>query len=181
MNNRTVPALLALGLIAVGCDGPTPAEPVAVIDVPAPSFAVSARVVHHVSVGGNDFCEALGQKPGCDANFSLTAIERADGSVRGQYQDTFDGGGRGIHVAVDCLKIEGNAAVVGGVITKGLDTGVYVEGNRVWTVVVDNGTSAGSTPDQISFSYYAGGNTCAVANPALFPLFDLKKGQVTIR
>ena len=89
---RNLIALAALGLFTFGCaESPTSTQ----ADLAdAPAFAAGAHgVVNHVSVGGADVCEALGLPTGCDANFSLTATMKADGSVKGQWQDTFAGGG----------------------------------------------------------------------------------------
>ncbi|MDX1617440.1 MAG: hypothetical protein R3224_01550 [Balneolaceae bacterium] len=141
--------------------------------------ANSKKVVHRASLGGADICEALGQPTGCDANFSLVAIERADGSVSGQWQDTFGGAGEGVHVAVDCMNVVGNGAVIGGVITKGTSGGVDVSGQRALTAVVDNGTSANDAADQLSFSFFPTGG-CGNLVPANFPLFDLAHGQVKV-
>jgi hypothetical protein len=139
-------------------------------------------VVHRVSMGGADVCEALGLPNGCDANFSLVALEKADGSVKGQWQDTFAGGLEGIHVAVDCVSVVGNGAVIGGVITHGFSGGVDVSGQRALTAVVDNGTSANDMPDQLSFSFFpTGGTDCTSLLPGNFPLFPLTHGQVKVR
>ncbi len=138
-------------------------------------------VTHRVSVGGADICEALGLPTGCDANFSLVAVEKADGSVRGQWQDTFAGGLEGIHVAIDCLNVVGNGAVIGGVITHGFAGGVDVSGQRALTAVVDNGTSANDAPDQMSFSFFPfPGLSCDSLVPGEFPLFNLTRGQVKV-
>ena len=148
------------------------------------------KVIHRVSVGGNDICEALGFAPGCDGNFSLVAIEKADGSVKGQWQDTFLGGGEGIHVAVDCLNIVDNGAVIGGEIVHGAVGGVDVTGLRALTAVIDNGKSKKDPPDQISFSFFPPGDSgfpddCLATFPADFDalglLFDLTRGQVTVK
>jgi hypothetical protein len=138
------------------------------------------RVIHHVSVGGADVCEALGEPTGCDANFSLTANMKADGSVSGQWQDTFSGGGNGIHVAIDCMIVDGNTAIVGGVITHGSSDGEDLTGRRVVTKVVDNGTSQKDAADQISFSYFVSG-TCDDYSDANFTLLDLTNGQVKVK
>ena len=102
-------------------------------------------IVHHVSVGGNDACEAFGLPPGCDGNFSLVANKRADGTVTGQWNDTFNGGGNGIHVTIDCLKVEDNWAIVSGINND--------DGLRYTTILVDNGTSNNDPDDQISYSW----------------------------
>jgi hypothetical protein len=70
--------------------------------------------------------------------------------VKGQWHDQFDGA-QGIHVAVSCLAIYGNQAVIGGVITR-YDPEPAVVGGHAITSVWDNGTSANDPPDQISFS-----------------------------
>ena len=176
---RTALVLLAVAALTAACEAPTPTEPGAPMNVPAPSMAQSAgRVVHQVSVGGPDLCESTGRPTGCDSNYSMTVLVRADGSVSGQYEDASRG--NNLHIAVDCVKIVGNEAVVGGVITKGVDSGPFAAGNRVWTKVVDNGTSKQDPADQIGYTYPAGSNTCAVADLSLFPTFDVR-GQVTIR
>lgn len=144
------------------------------------------KVVHHVSLGGADICEALGLPTGCDANFSLVANMKANGSVTGQWQDTFVGGGEGIHVAIDCMKIIGNGAIVGGVITHGTAGGVDVSGQYAITAVVDNGISANDPPDQLSFSYFPainffGTEDCSELTLDDFTLIDLIHGQVKVR
>ena len=106
---------------------------------------------------------------------------KADGSVSGQWQDTFAGGVDGIHVAVDCMEIVGNGAVISGVITQGTVDGVDVSGQRAITAVVDNGTSANDPPDEISFSFFPSNIDCGALEPGNFPLFDLAHGQVKVR
>ena len=173
---RTVFAALALAFVA--CSD----VPVAPDTDLQPQFSRAGGVVHHVSLGGADICGALGLPTGCDANFSLTANEQADGSVKGQWQDTFAGGGEGIHVAIDCLSVVGNGAVVGGVITHGTNSGVDVSGQRALTAVVDNGTSANDPADQLSFSFFpTGAASCNSFIPGNFPLFNLAHGQVKVR
>jgi hypothetical protein len=150
--------------------------------VDQPSELTGANpVVHRVIAGGNDIC-APGNA-GCDANFSLVAIEKADGTVSGQWQDAYGGGFGGIHVAVDCLKIVGNAAVIGGVITHGNFLGDDVSGQAAITAVVDNGTSANDPPDQHSFGFFGfppDPTRCARNDPFGFPLLDLTPGQVKV-
>ncbi len=174
-----------LALFALGCEKLT--DPVEVpqsgqSEISSPSALSKNNVVHHASLGGADICEALGLPTGCDANFSLVANEKANGSVSGQWQDTFAGGGEGIHVAVDCINVVGNGAVVGGVITNGTSGGVNVSGQRALTAVVDNGTSANDPADQLSFSFFpTGGLSCTTLVPGNFPLFNLAHGQVKVR
>ncbi len=170
---------LLLVMFVTGCS--QEAAPTADSSIENPTGVLSkGPVIHRVSLGGADFCEALGLPDGCDANFSLVAIMKADGSVSGQWQDTFAGGVDGIHVAIDCMEIVGNGAVISGVITHGTVDGVDVSGQRAITAVVDNGTSANDPPDQLSFSS-RDDTDCNTLVPGNFPLFNLTHGQVKVR
>jgi hypothetical protein len=171
---RTSPWLIALSVFSVGCGAPDATAPTDNTRLVPPEFASGSRIVHRASVGSHDFTP-----PGVDANFSLIALLRADGTASGQYNDQFGHGNGGVHVEVDCLAVMGNRAWIGGV-AKGDEN---FEGQRVITEVVDNGKSANDPPDEISFS---------VVNPAQFgvsedcrtmpvlPLFPLQDGQVRV-
>jgi hypothetical protein len=178
-----------LSFTYLGCSN-TPVEPTQESaamdagDLPASALFGSKKVIHFVSVGGADLCEATGRPTGCDANFSLVAQQRADGSVKGQWQDTFDGGRLGIHVAIDCLKVVGNGAVISGVITHGVseETGGDVSGQQALTAVVDNGTSAKDPLDQIGYSLIGGTpGRCNRVPLERFTLEDLTHGQAIVR
>jgi hypothetical protein len=155
----------------------TPIEPVNEAASASPLFS-SSGIIHHASMGGADAC---GDSPGCDANFSLVANMHADGSVNGQWQDSFGHGNGGVHVAIDCLVVVGSQAVVGGVVTKFNPNPDFV-GTRALTSVVDNGTSAGDPLDQLSFSFFGfdPGVDCNTFPPGAFPLNDLAAGQVKV-
>ncbi len=181
MRYLSVTSVLLLLVISVnGCN--EDAAPTENSSIENPNGVLSkGRVIHHVSLGGADICEALGEPTGCDANFSLVANEKADGSVSGQWQDTFVGGGEGIHVAIDCINVIDNGAIVGGVITHGTVGGFDVSGLRAITAVVDNGTSANDPPDQLSFSFVDDNRDCNNLTLDDFSLIDLTHGQVKVR
>ena len=135
-------------------------------------------MVQHLSVGSNDLCPALGQPPGCDANFSLVANKWADGTVRGQWQDRFgkdSNGGPlgGIHVSIDCLEIEEvtigihtfPVAWVSGVVTAS-SSPQFAAGDGAITAAVDRGTSANDLFEDLTtlsfpLSAFPAGTTCA--------------------
>jgi hypothetical protein len=153
----------------------------------ATTASAGGPVAHHVSAGGPDACVAFGfEHPGCDGNFSLTAIEYADGSMSGQYTDRF-AQGDGFHAVIDCVSVVGNEAWVSGVITQGTftdpDTGNVFDltGLPVATRVRDNGTSANDPADQISFSVIGEGFAVPCTEHPLYDLFDAPEGQVTIK
>jgi hypothetical protein len=146
-----------------------------------PLFSSSNAVIHHASLGSGDI-DLFG--PGGDANYSLVANMYADGSVTGQLHDQF-AGGVGLHVAVDCLLIVGNQAVVGGVVTKAPFDPNDV-GTRALATVYDNGTSANDAPDELSFSFWGFFSEvdCNFFPPNLFRdlglVFDVTRGQVHV-
>lgn len=142
------------------------------------AITAHAQVVHRAHVGGPDVCEgAFGLEPGCNANFSLNALEFADGSVGGNYTDRF-GDGDGFHAKIDCLSIDGNDAWVSGVITHGTLGGADLAGQPVITRVRDNGTSANDPADELSFSFIGDGTPC-YDQPDL-ALFSAPQGQVVV-
>lgn len=146
--------------------------------------SADSPIVHRVSAGGPDICEAFGLRPGCDANFSLVAQKRADGTVTGQYTDRWPHG-NGFHATIDCLVVVGNTAWLGGEITQGRYTdpnGVITDltGQRVSTVVQDNGRSSHDPADKVSMSHIVAPPyfDCATTPPV--DLYELFQGQVRV-
>jgi hypothetical protein len=172
MRKLTVP-LLAAGLLPIGCDTPTPMPTALKAPTTARAIGLGNGILHRVSVGSHDFGIF---KPGTDANDSMIAIQYADGSVKGQWIDQFGHGNGGIHVAVNCLEVDGNQAWISGVVTQSSfeeDIGLTAA-----TRVVDNGTSANDPPDQISFTRVDPPFDCHARRPMV--LFDLSGGEVKV-
>lgn len=175
-----VPAVCLL-VVFTGCDE-APAGPDVVTQAAVEAMAVTSNVngvAHHVSAGSPDICTAIGLSPGCDANFSLTANELPDGSVSGQWEDVlrfFDPPPAflAVHVAIDCLAVDGNQAWVSGQITQPEGAA----GIPVSTRLVDNGQSVNERLDQIS-TLNVFGPVCT--ERAELELFDLHEGEVTVR
>ena len=84
----------------------------------------SNGILRQVHAGGADSC---GENPGCDKNYSLSAIVFADGSVNGNLIDRLSGGnGAGFRATIDCVSILDNSpffgapiAWVSGTVTQG--------------------------------------------------------------
>ena len=142
-----------------------------------------------VHLGGADVnWDGESAPPNNDANLSLGAIEKCDGTVRGQLQDTWAGGG-GIHGTVSCLVAVGNEAWVSGLITHGENlVGDDLSGQGFLVRLQDNGKNRNQDePDKASFVFFG--------DPAFFEtscygmygdldganLFDLNNGQLTIK
>ncbi|MCL7965634.1 MAG: hypothetical protein M8835_04400 [marine benthic group bacterium] len=109
-------------------------------------------VVHRLTVGGAD-ASAFGP-PGSDANFSLVAVQRADGTVTGQWSDQY-GKGVGMHARIDCLSVEGNTAWVSGQVTRHTDPSLV--GRTVNAMVRDGGDTE---EDMISAVFFFLPATC---------------------
>jgi hypothetical protein len=137
-------------------------------------------IVHFVSVGGPDACVAIGaEHPGCDGNFSFSAIQYTDGSAQGQYTDRF-ANGDGFHAVIDCLVVTtGKNAWVSGVITQGTIGTADLAGLSVIARVKDNGRSANDPPDQISFSFIGFDIPCT--DTPDIELLAAPEGQVVVK
>ena len=136
------------------------------------------RVMHRVSVGGPDGCEAFSLPVGCNANFSLHAIQFSDGTAHGQYTDQFGHGNGGFHAVIDCVAVSGNQAWVSGWVTQSTALGISV-GDPVVTSVIDNGKNKNPPLDQIHFSRVGDPTTCTAMVP--YFMFDMPRGQVTVK
>ena len=152
----------------------------------APSAQVSqGPIVHRVSLGGPDICESFGATPGCDANFSLVAIQFENGQVMGQLTDQY-GPADGLHAQIDCLQVRvvpGRTTLeawVGGVVTRP----AYQVGHRIIAWLRDNGTSDNDPrPDALSRGIVDPEEEGYSSNCHDMPLIGLGRlfqGQVTI-
>jgi hypothetical protein len=163
---RILLSVAVSSLFAVGCTQDTVA-PTADNGL-GPQFAAGG-VVHRATAGSHDLVP-----PGVDANYSLVAIEHADGRITGQFTDRFAQGG-GFHARVTCLSVLGNTAWVGGIIT----TPEELEGEPVVTAVQDNGTSANEPPDMITFSFIGAPDQLCLTRPPV-PFFPIQGGEVKV-
>jgi hypothetical protein len=144
----------------------------------APPALAESPILHRVTVGGPDFCYAFNLQPGCNANFSLVAIERADGSVSGNYIDRLEEDD-GFHATVNCLAVVGNNAWIGGVIVSGKIGTTDLAGMPVVTRVQDNGTSARDPNDKISYSWINDARPCTLK--LNYPLLEVPQGQIKVQ
>ena len=174
MKLKSLLAVLVLAAFAVSCDQ-LPVEPPA-DQVASPQLSSHAGnpVVHRASIGGAD-----GERfqPEGNANFSLIALQKADGTSQGQWHDQLYGPSR-IHVAVDCLHVVGNTAWVSGVIT-GSDDPRRV-GLGAFTQLVDNGPRV---DDLMTYTWVNWGWVCtdAVDVGVWDELFTPTNGQVKVK
>ena len=150
------------------------------------TVAVAAKgpITHSVIAGGPDACRSIaGVHPGCDGNYSLEAIQYADGSVSGEYIDRFGKFG-GLTAVIDCLYVDGYDAWVSGVVTSGFfrdaDTGERFDATGLDLAArFHDGTPLGD-PDLSGYTWVGDGAFDCLEHPDV-PLFELTEGQVIVR
>ncbi|MGD2153694.1 MAG: hypothetical protein PVG79_10550 [Gemmatimonadales bacterium] len=143
-----------MAALLAGCSD----EPVTPTEYAAPSL----------SVAGNSGPSANGQAKlyfsGELQNVSFHAREMEDGSVSGSFESKSRAHTIEVHAKLDCLVVDGNEAILGGVFTQvraGPDMPWKIcVGDRLWFKVRDNGEGAGADPDEFTDWYWEG---CGVA------------------
>jgi hypothetical protein len=166
--------LVALTLVALGCDPAAPTTPPSSMSAPDGPLFNGNGVVHRATVGGHD-ADIFGNT---DANFSLVALEHGDGTITGEWTDQFGQGEGGVHITVNCLHVVGNEAWVSGIVTHGTAGGVDFTGQPAGTRVADFGKSHNDPPDAISFTFLGDPTPCTAAPP--YELLTMTDGQVKV-
>lgn len=178
MQPRHLP-LAFTAILMLGCTEAATEPATSAMAAPGAPAAAVGGPVHSVQIGGPDVCSGFGAQPGCDANFSLNAMLRADGSVTGQWIDRFSQnfGGGGLFMAVDCVEVDGNRAWIGG-------HAIHPDGANALQAIVyaeDRGTSYALELDDLFLPLYGDwGSTTCHDRPFSFGL-NTPQGQVTIR
>jgi hypothetical protein len=114
-------------------------------------------------------------------NFGFTAIANK-GVVKGQAQLNNRDQDAMAHLAIDCMTVVGNQAVISGVITK---SNAGQEGNTGVFAAEDNGEGAHASPDRLSLVFIYGpeyaGNLCTFFTFANFPTSPIEGGNIQVR
>lgn len=113
--------------------------------------------------------------------FSFTAVTHKDGSVTGEAQLDNRGQGQKIHMAIDCLSVVGNTAVVSGIVTISDPTGL--EGVTGIFAVQDNGEGSKATArDRISLVFFfTTGEDCTTFPFGDFPTSPIQGGNIQVK
>ena len=124
------------------------------------------------------------QFAGAFQNTTFHARVGKNGDVQGTVQlVAHDASGSKFHGEVECLRVFGNEAVLGGRVTKS-----DIPGDRqaiaFWIHVQDNGEGADAVDQWSDFIYYVEGqnvpaNLCETALP--YPLFPIEQGNIQVR
>ena len=115
--------------------------------------------------------------------FAFTALPAADGAVRGEAQLDNRLDGARLHIAIDCLKVVGNVAIISGLVTRSnIPDNV---GQTAGFAVQDNGAGKNAPPDRITLvaTFPPHTTDCTQYEPADFdPYFmPIEDGNVQVR
>ncbi|HYT79712.1 MAG TPA: hypothetical protein VEQ37_10740 [Actinomycetota bacterium] len=115
-------------------------------------------------------------------NFAFSATKSADGTASGNAQlENRATGFRG-HIAIDCLNVLGNTAVMSGVVISSTSPNIPV-GSDAFFAVQDNGEGPNAPPDEITSAYFFLGIPCTyVTDPAQLALFfyTIETGEIQV-
>ena len=115
---------------------------------------------------------------------SFNVKQLASGEVTGQAQRKSEPTDTITHYELSCLRIVGNRAIIGGIVTRSSSPGVVV-GRKAIFSVEDNGEGPNGAVDRVSFVLHATSatmpGTCQTVTPPAAATFDVEQGNVQVR
>ena len=115
---------------------------------------------------------------------SFNVKQLPSGEVVGQAQRQARPVDATIHYELDCLRIVGNKAIVGGIVTRSTSPS-FVVGRKAIFSVEDNGEGPNEAADRVSFVLHATSatmpGTCHTVTPPAAATFDVEYGNVQVR
>ena len=115
---------------------------------------------------------------------SFNVKRLASGEVVGQAQRQARPVDATIHYELNCLRIIGNKAIVGGIVTRSTSPS-FVVGRKAIFSVEDNGEGPNEGTDRVSFVLHATSDTmpgtCMTITPPAAATFDVEQGSVQVR
>jgi len=113
-------------------------------------------------------------------HFSFHAKTMPNGEVKGSGVLTYNGGVQNIKFDIDCVTINGNTAILTGLVTSHR-MNPDREGWFYWVKVVDNGEGSGDTADQLTLFYQGGGLNGDCSLDYAYPLNDIEGGNIQVK
>jgi hypothetical protein len=126
--------------------------------------SAAAAPVLHAAQGAGQFMAPHGVRA-----FSFSARQMADGSVRGGAHLTIPGIDFVADMSIDCLRVDGNAAVMSGRFERANEPYSGLVGNPLIFAVIDNGSGGKPAPDVM---------TAVLDAPAFAPPFTEEQEPV---
>ena len=113
-------------------------------------------------------------------HFSFHAKTMPNGDVKGSGVLTYNAGVQNIKFDIDCFSIDGNTAILTGIITSHR-MNPEREGWFYWVKVVDNGEGSGDMADQLTLLYQGGGLDGDCSLDYGNPLYDIEGGNIQVK
>jgi hypothetical protein len=176
---RVVLALATVFLVLGRMQSPSAMEPHAASSALSVGLPTTASATGDVRVVLSDREDSVCGST-CSQRLTMNAVAIGDGNVVGQF-DLFseEGGGVRVHGSITCLRVDGNVAQLGGVVTQ---SGIpELIGLQVTWLVVDNGEGQQSPADQTTDLF--GNRDCEsdLTSHPRFVLFDVMEGNIQVR
>lgn len=113
--------------------------------------------------------------------FTFHAKVKNNGSTQGSGVLTYTGGVRNLSFDIDCLSVDGNHAIMSGVITRD-NQFPENEGVLCWFEVFDNGEGNNADSDQMSL-FFSGLDPVVYdcANDFVVDIYDIEGGNIQVR
>jgi len=178
--------LICSAVLVLGCDGARSVAPST--SDRSPALAIQAGGVP-VLTGSGHHTRVIGTEEDL-TTFSFAAVQRADGSVTGQYQYDFRARGFAVLGKVTCVSVNGTQAWVGGTVDRVVTDNPDFEtllGLEMWWRSVDNGEGSSASPDLTSgVGFEIEGNPTTADSwcrdqPTVLPLRVVEKGNIQLR
>lgn len=176
---RVLPALAIVFLASGRIQSPPTMELNAASLAPSLGLPKTASATGHVRVVLSDRTDPVCGST-CSQRMTMNAVDIGDGNAVGQFElFSEEGGGIRLHGSMTCLRVDGNAAQVGGVVTQS-DIQDLI-GLQVTWLVVDNGEGKGAPADQTTDLF--GDRDCEsdITSHPRFVLFDAIQGNIQVR
>jgi hypothetical protein len=182
MNHRLIRVLPALAIVFLASgriQGPPAMELHAASLTPSLGLPTNASATGEARIVLSDRIDPVCGST-CSQRMTMNSVDIGDGIAVGQF-DLFseEGGGIRLHGSMTCLRVDGNVAQVGGVVTQS-DIQELI-GLQVTWLVVDNGEGKGAPADQTSDLF--GNRDCEsdITSHPRFVLFDAIQGNIQVR
>lgn len=145
-------------------------------------FSVAPTGAEGVGLGASGAAHI--SRDGERLTLSFNVKQLASGEVIGQAQRKSEPTDTITHYELNCMRIVGNRAIIGGIVTRSSSPRVVV-GRKAIFSVEDNGEGPNEPVDRVSFVLHAASattpGTCETVTPPAAATFDVEKGNVQVR
>ena len=183
MRRNGMLAAVLVTMTAGACDSPSAPD---AAEGPGlePDGVVAAMSSSQAAVTGRVTGSAHREFAGLPVVLSFSAIQRADGTVTGEYAFHAVAADQKLRVNVTCMSIVGNQAFVAGTIVDASPNLAFTIGTVSYFYTRDNGEGAGADADEVSLvranDVPEAAEEFCTERPTLLPNREVLHGNVTV-